>query len=303
MAPPAVDKPPAIAVTGATGQVGSLIARALVARGLPFRALARDPLRAAWLRDQAGVELTIASSEAPRALRAALAGVEVLILIPPFEAYMEAYEQVMLEAAVAAGVKRVVRLSGVGAALDAESRALRMHRQGEIALAGCGLGWANLRANAFHQNAAWLMQWMLSSEAIYGTDLEQPVGWVDARDVADCLIACALSAGTAEEHELSGPEALTWPEFATALGAAVGWPVHYRTMSRSRLRREMIASRWEAWPANEWIAMFDGAYFASGVGGRVTGAVASLTGREPRSFEDYAKALLPGALAGLGSGA
>lgn len=287
----------AIAVTGATGQVGSLVARALIRRDVPLRALVRDPLRAAWLRNQPLVDLAVASSTDPEALASALAEIEVLILIPPFESYMPAFEEALRDAAITAGVRRVVRLSGVGASEQAESRTLRMHRRGEIALAESGLDWKNLRANAFHQNAAWLMQWVLSSNEIYGTDLREPVAWVDARDVADCLVACAADEVDGREFELSGPESLTWQELARGLGGAVGLPVDYVPLGRPALRRLMIASRWESWPANEWITMFDGEHFKSGSGARVTDAVAELTGRQPLAFAEYATALLPRPLA------
>ena len=67
-----------ILVTGATGKVGSRLAKRLVRRGLQLRALVRDPARALDLQ-QAGVELVQGDLLDPGSLGAAVRGVQAVV--------------------------------------------------------------------------------------------------------------------------------------------------------------------------------------------------------------------------------
>lgn len=71
------------AITGITGQVGGVVADRLLAAGLPVRAVARDPGKAATWAAR-GCELAVADMADPNALTRAFSNVEgVFILIPP----------------------------------------------------------------------------------------------------------------------------------------------------------------------------------------------------------------------------
>src|SRR3954449_3590594 len=104
---------PLIAVTGATGAVGSRGARALSERGVRQRLVVRDVARAPALD---GAEVRGAAGfGAGEELRAALAGVHTLLLIPAAEAPDRVRQHTTaVDAAVAAGVRRVVYLSFLG---------------------------------------------------------------------------------------------------------------------------------------------------------------------------------------------
>ena len=71
-----------ILVTGATGNVGSEVARALVARKQTVRALVRDPSRSVV---PTGAEVVTGDLEAPGSLDGALAGVEKVFLLAGFD--------------------------------------------------------------------------------------------------------------------------------------------------------------------------------------------------------------------------
>ena len=117
-------------VTGATGFTGSHLALHLLRSGRPVRALVRDAARAAHL-SSAGIELVVGDIRDPEALQRAAAGVEVVYNIAalyrqaglPLEAYRAVNATAagaIVEAAAAAGVKRVVHCSTVGVHGDVE---------------------------------------------------------------------------------------------------------------------------------------------------------------------------------------
>src|SRR5215217_6715918 len=104
-----------ILVTGATGSAGSQVARALLERDQPVRALVRDRERAERLLG-AAVELAIGDFGDPGSVRAALRGCEALVLSCADDPRRVDWEKGAIEAAAAAGVKRIVKLSSINAA-------------------------------------------------------------------------------------------------------------------------------------------------------------------------------------------
>ena len=67
-----------VALTGATGFLGSHLARALIARGATVCGVVRRPERGAWLAEL-GVELRTADLADPLALARAFDGVDAVI--------------------------------------------------------------------------------------------------------------------------------------------------------------------------------------------------------------------------------
>jgi len=117
-------------VTGATGFTGGHLARSLAARGDTVRALVRDVSRAAALSD-AGVEVVQGDLADRDALPPALAGVDVVYNVAalyrqaglPEGAYRTVNAEAvgwLVEAAAAAGTRRVVHCSTVGVHGDIE---------------------------------------------------------------------------------------------------------------------------------------------------------------------------------------
>jgi uncharacterized protein YbjT (DUF2867 family) len=114
-----------IAVTGATGAVGGRVARHLAEAGARQLLVVRDPSRAPQLP---GAEIRQASGYAAGdEVRAALRGADTLFLVPAAEA-ADRVEQhkTAVDAAVAAGVRRIVYLSATGAAPDPTGRSSAM---------------------------------------------------------------------------------------------------------------------------------------------------------------------------------
>lgn len=108
------------AVSGATGAVGSRVATRLAESGQSQRLVVRDAGRAP---DLPGAEVAEASYEEPEAMEKALAGAETFFMVSASEAADRMRQHVAtVDAAVAAGVKRIVHLSFLGAPRRPRSR-------------------------------------------------------------------------------------------------------------------------------------------------------------------------------------
>ncbi len=127
-----------ILVTGATGNAGGAVIRALVSSGEQVRALVRD---ADGPRLPAGVEAVVGDLNEPDTLAPHLQGVTAAFLLSGYGGLEET-----LATMRRAGVERVVLLSSSAAPAGDETNAVaRYHILSERAVRESGLGWTFLQ--------------------------------------------------------------------------------------------------------------------------------------------------------------
>ena len=119
-----------ILVTGATGVNGKALLNRLSASGIAVRALVRNPAKAEALTAMPHVEIAQGDMARPETLAAALRGVDRAMLISSSDPMMLDVQSNFIDAAAKAGVRHVVKLSGIMPELDSAFRFARMH--GEI---------------------------------------------------------------------------------------------------------------------------------------------------------------------------
>lgn len=263
-----------IAVLGATGLVGGEVARLLAERGADAVALVRRPGAAA-----VSLPALTADLERPETVRAALDGVDRLFLLTPHVPEQERLEATAVAAAAAAGVSRIVKVSGGAASLgpNGATPTAVAHWRSEQRIEASGLGFQFLRPSFFMQN--------LSGMVTAGRVLAAPVGrtpiaMVDARDVAACAAALLLDPEAADAAwQLTGPRPVALDEVARHLGLRY-LPVRPGVAERAMRRRG--ADRAEVRHAVRMAA-----YFAAGADTVVTDHVEQLTGSAPRPVEVF----------------
>lgn len=264
-------------VTGATGNVGGELVRALAARGEPVRALVRPGKEAAL---PPGTEAANGDLSDPASLRPALDGVTGLFLLP-------GYDGVAAEAQ-RAGVRNVVLLSGMSAADgDASNAISRYMAESEQAVRASGLPWTILRPAMFMTNAfQWLPQ-LRAGDVVRAPFAAVRAAVTDPADIAAVAAAALTAPGHAEHvYELSGPEALTAADRVAILARVLGRDLRFEAQPNDEARAEMSKTT----PAPYVDAFFrfyvDGTLDES----RVLPTVRDLTGRPPRTFEQWATA-------------
>lgn len=224
-----------IAVTGATGNVGRPLVRALVAAGERVTAVSRrisaSDVPAGVLHHQADL-----AEPDPDLLKPALDGAEALFLLTSGD-FMAAGGDLgaVLDAVRGTGVRRVVLLSSQGVGTGAHPSVL------EDAVKASGLEWTMLRAGGFHSNA---LQWadMIRTRrevaAPFG-DVALPT--VDPADLADVAAAALRGPGHAgETYELTGPAPVSPREQTAAIEHALGEPVGFVELTRAQARGHML---------------------------------------------------------------
>ena len=235
-----------ILVTGATGNVGSELVRALQSAGEPVRAL----VRSAGAPLPAGAERAIGDLNEPAGLGAALSGASGLFLMP---GYRDAPS--LLAAARQAGVQRVALLSG-GAAVAArvDNPVSQYMLVTERAVQDSGLAWTILRPYEFMSNALRWVPQIAAGDIVPVAFAHVAAAVIDPGDIAAVATAALLGDGHAGQVcRLSGPSPLRPPERVEILGSVLGRPLRAVAQSDETARADMLA----AMPAGYPDAFFD----------------------------------------------
>lgn len=268
-----------ITVTGATGAVGGRVARLLgeeVGR-LVVRDAARVP------RIDGDPEVRTASYADESAMRAALEGTDVLLLVSGAEA-PDRVEQhrTAVRAAAEAGVGHVVYTSFDGAAADADFTLGRDHWHTEQAIRSSGMRWTFLR-DSFYLD--FFPLFADEHGVIRGPAGHGRVAAVARADVADVAAAVLRDPGPHEDgtYRLTGPEAISFPEAADRMARALGRPYRFEheTLEEAYASRRILTG--EQWQLDAWVSTYTA--IGSGALAATSGDVERLTGHAPRTLE------------------
>jgi len=273
-----------VLVTGATGNTGRRVASRLAALGFAVRTAARTGRPSESGAEHVRFDWADASTHED-----ALSGVERMYLVAPaFASDPSVLMLPFIERALKRGVRRVVVLSSSAVpegapGLGAVHKAVR-ERAPE---------WAVLKPS-------WFMQNFVDERHHHGGSLKRDgllvtatgegrVGFVDAHDIAE-VAARAIADEQPHDtaHVITGPEALRYDDIATILSQVAGRPMRHVSADSDAVQRHMMDAGIPERYA-QLLVQLDEA-IRQGTESRVTDTVLRVTGREPRSFEAFARA-------------
>lgn len=271
-----------ILVTGATGNIGGRVAALLAERGLPIVRLARDPSRLPELK---GSRAVAADYGDRAALDGAMQGIDTVFLASagaaPFD--RARLHGNVIDAAAAAGVKRLVYLSFQGASATSPFPYSADHLLSEAHLRQSGLAFTIMR-DSFYLD---LLPELADAEGV----IRSPggagaVAWVSREDVARTI--AAVLTGNGHENrtcDVTGPESFSLAEACARLAALTGSGPTYRAETLEEGRGWRAATGAKTWEVDVWL----GSYLAMGSGelATVSDTVRSITGTPPQSLEAY----------------
>ena len=268
-----------IAVTGATGHVGGRVARSLSSAGVAQRLVVRDPARAP---DLAGADVRPAAYGDGEALRHAFDGVDVLLLVSAAEhADRRAQHRSVVEAAAAAGVRRVVYTSFLAAAPDCTFTFGRDHAATEELLTASRVETTFLR-NSFYAD---VLPDFVVDGALRGPAGSGRLAPVARADVAEVAVAALLDeAHSGRTYDVTGPRALTLAEVAEQLSAVRGEQVRYVEEGVEEAYASRVPSGAPRWVLDGWVSTYTA--IASGELDVVSPTVPDLTGHPARSLAE-----------------
>ena len=276
-----------ILLTGATGTTGSATVARLRETGRPFRIMSRDVARA---RRQFGDGLEYVEGDfaRPETLDAAFDGTETLSLLCAFSEAMVELELNAVDAALRAGIRRIVKMSAIKAAPDAPTTIRRWHGVIEQRINESGIAYTHLWPNAFMQNFRRFAPAIRERGEFYAPLGDARVSLVEIEDVAAVTVAALVEDGhDGRTYEITGPEAISYAECAAILSEVLGRPVRYRSVSDEDARQALVQAGIGPKAAHALVEI-DG-LFREGFGAPVTDVVERVTGRSPRDFRTFAR--------------
>lgn len=281
-----------ILLTGATGNTGREIVRLLGSRGVPFRCMVRRDAAKDEL-ERGGLTTVYGDFDQPESLEPALAGATAAYLVCTPDAGLVERESRFIEAAKAAGVGHVVKLSALLASKEAPTPNLRFHAQVEEKLVGSGVPYTLLRPNGFMQTLYFMSQAMIEAQGMMPCPAGQGSGsFVDLRDVAAAAVEVLTGSGhEGRAYDITGPEAVSFSRIAEILTGALGRPVAYVDLPEEEMAGAM-AQLGVPGPAIEHVVgMFR--WVREGRLAFTTGALLDL-GVEATTYEQFAADLAAG---------
>lgn len=232
-------------VTGASGQLGSLVLAELV-KTVPAQnvvALVRRP-EAADALAALNVEIRIGDYNDPASLEQAFQGIDRLLLISASEVGKRAAQhQNAIDAAKAAGIAFIAYTSILGADSSPIGLAAE-HRETEAAIRASGIPHAFLRNGWYTENKTASLAPAIEHGAYIGAAGEGRFSSATRQDFAEAAVA-VLTADTPETgavHELAGDESYSMAEFAAEIASAAGKPVAYVDMSEAEFAGALEAA-------------------------------------------------------------
>jgi NAD(P)H dehydrogenase (quinone) len=276
-----------IIITGATGALNGATVEHLLKR-IPADQVGvsvRDPAKAQHLADR-GVRVRRGSYEDPAALLDSFEGANQVLLVSSNDPQADgvALHHAGIEAAVAAGARRILYTSHQHTGPGSPFIPARHHAATEALLEGSGVAWTSLRNGFYAHSLDWLLGSWRATGAI-ATPADGPVSWTERADEAEA--AAVILAG---ERHFDGPVTLT-ASAAPTFGeiAEIASELTGRDIRRVVLEDEEWVAGQVAQGTPEPMARFQLGFYQAAREGRFADAdplLADLLGREPRTVRD-----------------
>lgn len=273
-------------VTGATGTIGSRVVEQLLDRGERPRVFVRDGEKAR-ARFGGRVDIFVGDLTDALSLSAALAGVDGLLLVNTGHD-IAARDEMAAKVGKTMGVKHLVKLSSIDVQRDGGSAVGAWHAQGEAAIRASGMPFTFVRPAGFMSNA---LAWRSSIKAegiVRASTGDGTVAMIHPDDVA----AVATEALLSREYDgmslpITGPEALSYRQMTGEIGAVIGRPVAFQSITDEQSRRSLIERGMPDAVADALISLWRAV--REGLVSTVTDGVRRVVGRRPIPFGQWAE--------------
>lgn len=279
-----------ILLTGITGNIGGATARALLAKGVRFRALVRDVGKAALWADQ-GVELIQGDLEKPDDIERALAGIDRALLVMPNGEFQERVEVSFTHAAKAAGLPWIIKLSSPEAVRGTTSPIPLAHIAAEDAIMASGMKWTLVRPSFYMQNFRGSVKTVRATEKLSMPMGTGTVALTDNNDAGQFIAHILTDANSAQHHgqcyDITGPDPLmNFQQIADAIGEAIGQKVVYDDCDAKAFQEAIRPFHRNDWHSDAVARLF--AEIADDrTPGHQTDTFQKIMGRPGQSFKGY----------------
>jgi uncharacterized protein YbjT (DUF2867 family) len=276
-----------VLVTGATGNVGSHVVGELRDRVASVRAFVRDTAAAAE-RFGDGVEIMAGDFADAASIERALVGVDRVFLSSADGPMKVEHEAAVIDAAAAAGARLIVKASTLAAQPGSPLGPLDWNGRSEEHLRSSGVPAVILGSGFYMTNLLASAEPVRREGALVAAAGAGRIAMIDPRDTAAVAAVVLTGDGHAgRRYDLTGPDAIGYERIAAAIAAATGDTVAYVDVPEDALRENLVAAGLPDWLVVHLVGLFR--LVRAGAFECTTDTVRAVTGREPRSIDDFAR--------------
>jgi len=268
-------------VTGATGNLGREVVKALLGEGYPVRAGTRnvEAIPSAEHLEAVKLDYTVAGT-----FNKALLGVSgVLLVAPPMDPEAPAKLIPFIEKAKETEVKHIVFISALGVDQN-EQAPLRVI---ERALMDSGIAYTILRPNFFMENFSlgFIAPMIKHQGGIFLAADDGKTSFISTKDIAAVAVKSFADALYGKEFNLTGPEAFDHTQMAKIIGDKIGKAITYHALIEEAM---LQGARDQGMPEGsvQYMAVLYSVVRA-GYMAAVTDDVKKVTGRKPIGIKDF----------------
>jgi uncharacterized protein YbjT (DUF2867 family) len=278
-----------ILIVGATGSVGSELVKQFAASGRRVKALVRNEGKAESIKHLA--EPVIADLMDPTTLKSAFKNMErVFILAPPVGEAEKTMERNAFDAAMEAGVHRIVYLSSYAAPFG-DDYPYVVHAAHEKHIASLDIDWTVLRPSRFMNYTPFVWSSVFQRGLLLEKAGKGAMTIVDPADVAAVgILALTTDGHEGRTYELTSEDTFSTYQLRDILSNALNRKLAVFDGNTEQLRAALV----ESGAPGEYAPIMSH-YFDSVAEGRwqVTDWVSTLLGRKPGNYRQWLRLNLP----------
>ncbi len=254
---------PTIVVFGCTGTVGLEVMYQLSTKECFVRGILRSPNRQYPLpinKQLSNISYLGVDLNSKAQIKQACLKADTVFLLTATSPNQVEIEINIINAAKEAGVTRIVKLSAPLVTPPAKVEVSHWHRQVEEHLDKSGLDYCCLRPHAFMQNWERNTFTIQRFGKIYGAMGDASRNYVDCRDVAEIAVNRLLSENNLDKEfiAISGPESITYKDFAERLSYVANNRIEYINISQEELLKTLTKrAKLPNWLANHIVELDD----------------------------------------------
>lgn len=274
-----------ILVIGATGNIGSFLVEELKLYGADFTALVRNEKKGLELENR-GIKTAIADLYDDLSIKKAIAGFNKVFLVTPAFSEQDQVQKMVIDAALDAGVKHLVKVSAYGADALREVDIMEKHARTDEYALNTGMDVTILRPHVFMQNLFGMAGTIKGMGMIFMSMGEGRVPMVDSRDIAGVAAKVLTEEGhSGKIYSITGPEQTSYHDVAAAFSAILGREIKYQPVSFEEGQLAMISAGMPEWLAVNLTGLNKA--FSSGNQVEATPDVEKILGRKGRTLIDF----------------
>lgn len=274
-----------ILVTGATGQIGSIVLDHLLGENVQVRAFVRDESKLEN-KNHPKLKTAVGTFEDRESLKRAMTGVDKLFLVARDNPDQVEQHRNVIEVAEEAGVEHIVKLSAFTASKDSPVSLMRWHAETEEILRNSSLDWTFIRPHLYMQNILRSGKSVAEEDFLSAPMSDDAFALIDIRDIAEVAAHVLNSEGHASKvYTLTGPDTTTYTEVAEILSELLDKTVDYKYVSQKSFYNHLIEGGRPSWRAYDLAHIADA--YSEGRNITVTNDINKLIGRNARSIREF----------------